>query len=83
MFGREAGIRTQMLRLSVVDTNPYMTSLYGGQNKSRTYSFGFSDQRAHRLRYLSMFGGQGVIRTHEAEASNLQSDGFSHLPTCP
>lgn len=31
----------------------------------------------------TIFGGQGVIRTHEAEASDLQSDGFSHLPTCP
>ena len=62
-IGREAGIRTQMLRLSVVDTNPYMTSLYGGQNKSRTYFFGFSDQRAHRLRYLSIFGALDRNRT--------------------
>ena len=35
-IGREAGTRTQMLRLSVVDTNYYMTSLYGGELGTRT-----------------------------------------------
>ena len=35
-IGREAGTRTQMLRLSVVDTNRYMTSLYGGELGTRT-----------------------------------------------
>lgn len=35
-IGREAGTRTQMLRLSVVDTNHYMTSLYGGELGTRT-----------------------------------------------
>ena len=35
-IGRETGTRTQMLRLSVVDTNHYMTSLYGGELGTRT-----------------------------------------------
>ena len=29
------------------------------------------------------FGGPGWIRTNEAEAPDLQSGGFSHLPTDP
>ena len=35
-IGGETEIRTQMLRLSVVDTNPYMTSPYGVVNENRT-----------------------------------------------
>jgi hypothetical protein len=30
-----------------------------------------------------LFGGSGKIRTCEAEASDLQSDGFNHSPTLP
>lgn len=34
-------------------------------------------------RMPNITGGTGRIRTYEAEASDLQSDGFNHSPTVP